>query len=159
MFLVSILLRHAPSPQIRLVRVMIVQRVLLHLEVEMKRLNEKKKFATALALFDRHKQKQNSTDRIIVQAFKACTQLGDLERGRNIHKTLLNTSLSDVYIQSALIHFYSRSIVCFASNHRYKRGILVQCGCTSDAQRIYDSSKRQTLPHYAAMMKGECRRV
>jgi hypothetical protein len=84
----------------------------INIETEMKNLNGRKEFVKAIALFDKHKHKHQEmpTDRAVVQALKACTRLGDVKRGVNIHKELANHSLKDVYIQSALIHFYSKLI-------------------------------------------------
>jgi hypothetical protein len=82
----------------------------INIETEMKNLNDRKEFVKAIALFDKHKHQQMPTDRAVVQALKACTRLGDLKHGVNIHKQLSNDSLKDVYIQSTLIHFYSKLI-------------------------------------------------
>ena len=82
----------------------------INIETEMKMLNDRKEFAKAIALFDRHKSQEIPTDRAIVQALKACTRLGDVKCGVNIHKQLSNHSLKNSYIQSTLIYFYSKLI-------------------------------------------------
>lgn len=82
----------------------------INTETEMKKLNDRKEFAKAIALFDKYKHQQVPTDRAVVQAIKACTRLGDFKRGVTIHKELSNHSLNDIYIQSTLIHFYSKLI-------------------------------------------------
>ena len=82
----------------------------IHIESEMKRLNDRKEFAKVIALFDKYKHEQIPTDRSIVQVLKACARLGDVKYGVNIHKELSNHSLNDVYIRSTLIHFYSKFI-------------------------------------------------
>jgi hypothetical protein len=76
----------------------------------MKILNDRKEFAKAIALFDKRKYQQMPTDRAIVQALKACTQLRDAKYGVKIHKELSTHSLSNIYIQTTLIHFYSKLI-------------------------------------------------
>lgn len=82
----------------------------ISVENQMKNLNDRKQFAETIALFDKHKHEQIPTDRSIVQVLKACTQLREVKLGRKIHKELSNHSLKDVYIRSALIHFYSKLI-------------------------------------------------
>ena len=84
----------------------------IHIEIEMKQLNDRKEFGKAMALFNEHKDQEIRTDRSIVQALKACTGLRDVKHGVNIHKELTNQSLNNVYIQTALIHFYSKIIHC-----------------------------------------------
>ncbi|UJR23867.1 hypothetical protein I4U23_026839 [Adineta vaga] len=108
----------------------------INIDIEMKKLNDRKEFVKALDLFDEHKHQTILTDRIIVQVLKACTQLGYLERGLIIHKNLSDSSLNNSYIQPTLIHFY------------------MQCGRVNDAQRVFDSSVNKTLAHYGVMMKG-----
>ncbi|CAF1579670.1 unnamed protein product [Adineta ricciae] len=107
-----------------------------NIELEMRRLNERKLFTKTLDLFDRHKNSELLTDRIIVQALKACTQLSSLERGQDIHEQLSNQSTNNIFVQTSLIHFY------------------MQCGRVSDAQRVFDSCVNKTMVHYGSMMKG-----
>ncbi|UJR24038.1 hypothetical protein I4U23_027003 [Adineta vaga] len=102
----------------------------------MKKLNDRKEFVKALDLFDKLKHQTILTDRILLQAFKACTQLGYLERGQIIHKNLSDSLLNNSYIQTSLINFY------------------MQCGRVNDAQRVFDSSVKKTPVHYGSMMKG-----
>ncbi|UJR24074.1 hypothetical protein I4U23_027042 [Adineta vaga] len=108
----------------------------INIDIEMKKLNDRKEFVKALDLFDKHKHQSILTDRILVQAFKACTQLGYIERGQIIHKELPNNLLNNSYIQTSLINFY------------------MQCGRINDAQCVFDLSKNKTLIHYGSMMKG-----
>ncbi|UJR24004.1 hypothetical protein I4U23_026969 [Adineta vaga] len=109
----------------------------INIDIEIKKLNDRKEFVKALDLFDKQKHQTILTDRIVIQVLKACTQLGYLERGLIIHKNLSDSSLNSSYIQTTLIHFY-----------------VMQCGRVNDAQRVFDSSKNKTLIHYGAMMKG-----
>ena len=64
----------------------------IHTQSEMKKFNDRKEFDKVIALFDKHKNEQIPTDRSIVQVLKACTRLGDIKYGVNIHKELLNNS-------------------------------------------------------------------
>ncbi|UJR24021.1 hypothetical protein I4U23_026986 [Adineta vaga] len=131
----SIISHHTKSKYINLLRTIISSKQ-INIDIEMKKLNDRKEFVKALDLFDKHKQQTILTDRIIVQAFKACTQLGYLERGQIIHKNLSDSSLNNSYIQTSLINFY------------------MQCGRVNDAQRVFDSSVKRTSIHYGSMMKG-----
>ena len=76
----------------------------------MKILNGDEQYGKVLDLFEQHKQQNNinplSTG-IIVQALKACTQMGDLRRGQDIHRLFLSRVKTDPYILSSFIHFYS----------------------------------------------------
>ncbi|UJR24035.1 hypothetical protein I4U23_027000 [Adineta vaga] len=131
----SLISHHTKSKYINLLRT-ITSTKQINVDIEMKKLNDRKEFVKALDLFDKHKQQTILTDRILVQAFKACTQLGYLERGQVIHKNLSNSSLKNSYIQTTLINFY------------------MQCGRVNDAQCVFDSSVNKTLIHYGSMMKG-----
>ncbi|CAF1340153.1 unnamed protein product [Adineta ricciae] len=109
-----------------------------NIELEMKNLNDKKHFTKALDLFDKHQQSSEIlTDKVIVQALKACTQLTSFERGRSIHEKLSNQSTKNMFVQTSLIHFY------------------MQCGRVNDAQRVFDSCVNKNVVHYGAMMKGD----
>jgi len=80
------------------------------IELEMKNLNDKQQFTTALDLFDKYERQTIPTDVAICQALRACTQLGYLERGQIIHKKLSKNSLNNTYIQPLLIQLYSKFI-------------------------------------------------
>ncbi|UJR24047.1 hypothetical protein I4U23_027012 [Adineta vaga] len=108
----------------------------INIDIEMKKLNDRKEFVKALDLFDKHKHQTILTDRILVRAFKACTRLSYLERGQIIHKNLSDSLLNNSYIQTSLINFY------------------IECGRMNDAQRVFDSSIKKTSAHYGSMMKG-----
>ena len=109
MFNIAIIPRHIRSTSINMICKATNSRV-IHLDSEMKKLNDRKEFAKVIALFDKHKHEQIPTDRSIVQVLKACAQLRDVKYGVKIHKELSNHSLKDVYIQSTLIHFYSKFV-------------------------------------------------
>ena len=102
-----ILFRQVKSNYFTILRA-IVNSSQLNIELEMIRLNERKQFTKTLDLFDKHHDPDALTDRIIVQALKACSQLGSFERGHNIHKQLSNQSKNNRFIQASLIHFYSK---------------------------------------------------
>ena len=82
----------------------------INVEVEMKKFNDKQQYMKALDLFDQHEHQIVLTDRLIVQALKACSQLGHFERGQIIHKKLPNNLLDNNYVQTSLINFYGKYI-------------------------------------------------
>ena len=99
--------RQAQSYYFAIIRT-IVSSPQLNIELEMRRLNQTKQFTKTLDLFDKYQHHGTLTDRVIVQALKACTQLGFLERGQNIHKKLSSQLKNGIYVQTSLIHFYSK---------------------------------------------------
>ncbi len=104
-----IVLRHTRSNLVNVIRTA-TKSTHINIEAQMKTLNDRKEFAKAISLFDKHKHEQIPTDRAVVQALKACTQLGDVKYAVKIHKNLSNHSLNNTYIQSILIYFYSKLI-------------------------------------------------
>ena len=76
----------------------------------MKSLNDNKQFKKALELFDKHKENKikRLSSLIITQALKACTHLGELQRGKAIHHLISSRIKNDIYISASLIHLYSK---------------------------------------------------
>ncbi|CAF0889915.1 unnamed protein product [Adineta steineri] len=107
----------------------------------MKFLNDNKQFNKTLELFDKHRKSkiQTFSSFTITQALKACTHLGDLQRGKNIHHLISTHIKEDVYISTSLIHLY------------------MQCGDVQHAELLFDKSTDRVLPMYGAMMKGYLR--
>lgn len=79
------------------------------LEKQMKIFNQEKQFRKVLDLFDLHKNNLSTdfSNMIISQVLKACTQLGDLRQGTDIHRRFSSRIKDDPYIVTALIHMYS----------------------------------------------------
>jgi len=77
---------------------------------QMKQLNDKKQFKKALQLFDEYKNinPETTSDFIISQALKACTQIGDFQRGSSIHRLLSSKLKNNATILASLIHLYSK---------------------------------------------------
>ena len=77
------------------------------LNIQMKLLNNRKKFRKALGLFDKHKEDNANklSSSAITQALKACAQTCDLEHGSAIHKLISSRINNDNYIWTSLIHF------------------------------------------------------
>ncbi len=85
---------------------------------QMKILNDEKQFEKALNLFEIYKQKNidDNSSMIITQALKACTHIGDLQRGLTIYHRLSSSLKNDSYILASLIHLYSMFMqyICFS---------------------------------------------
>ena len=79
------------------------------LGVRVKQLNDMKQFRKAIALFDKHDQKQQSTPVATNQVLRACVELSDFERGKDIHKRLSPYLANNTFIRTSLIRLYSRS--------------------------------------------------
>ncbi|CAF0979125.1 unnamed protein product [Rotaria sordida] len=80
---------------------------------QMKLLNNKKEFKKSLELFDKYKEKNNiekCSNCIIIQVLKACTEIGDLKHGSNIHNLISPRLKYDPYVLPSLIHLYSKFI-------------------------------------------------
>jgi hypothetical protein len=75
----------------------------------MKLLNDKKEFKRALELFDKYNENNIETfsNFTIIQAIKACTQIGDLQRGSTIHYLISSRVKNDPRILGSLIQFYN----------------------------------------------------
>ncbi|UJR15099.1 hypothetical protein I4U23_002066 [Adineta vaga] len=110
----------------------------IDLGYQMKLLNEKKQFKQSIDLFE-HSKDQNVkqlSSFIICQALKACGQLGDLQRGSNIHRFISSSSSIDHVVLTALIQFY------------------MQCNDVKRAESVFTEIANKALFHYGAMMKG-----
>ena len=83
---------------------------------KMKKLIELKQYRKALALFD--EQSKMNTDFEINMALKACTKLNDYQRGMKIQQQLSSQSLKNPYIQTSLIHFYSKSFILQSTDQK-----------------------------------------
>ncbi|CAF1037318.1 unnamed protein product [Adineta steineri] len=79
------------------------------LGMKMKSLNDNKQFNKSLELFDKFKinNVKSLSNLTISQALKACINLDDVQRGRNIHQLISSRINKDSYILISLIHFYS----------------------------------------------------
>jgi hypothetical protein len=71
-----------------------------------KRLIDSRQYQQVIDLF--HRQPQLSTDSIITMVLKASANLRDYRTGVHIHQQLTKKSLDNPYIQTSLIHFYSK---------------------------------------------------
>lgn len=78
-------------------------------ENQMKMMIAKRKFHEVIDLFDSYTQKhfQVTSSILVTHVLKAYTQLGDRQRGLQLHKTISSSLKQDPYVLSSLIHFYS----------------------------------------------------
>jgi hypothetical protein len=78
----------------------------VQLNTTMKKFIDAKQYKEALDIYDQHSQP--CTDVTFNLVLKACAKLFDRERGIEIHKQLSLKSLENSFIQTSLIHFYSK---------------------------------------------------
>jgi hypothetical protein len=69
---------------------------------------------------------------VINQALRACIELDDFERARNIHRQLSPDLLSNVFICTNLIRFYSQ---CFDYLIEYPSELFLDCSLISEVWR------------------------
>jgi hypothetical protein len=83
---------------------------------QMKIFNDKKQFEKSLHLFEKFQEnnKNKMSHLAIIQGLKACSQLGDLQRGLNIQNLLSSSMKKNPVVLTSLIHFYSK---LFKSNN------------------------------------------
>ena len=81
----------------------------------MQKLNKNRQYKKAIDLYEYEMKKENKqkTSLAVNQALKACAELGDIERGRDIHKNLSPTMTNNPFIQATLIRLYSRLFKVF----------------------------------------------
>ncbi|CAF1444333.1 unnamed protein product [Adineta steineri] len=108
------------------------------LGMKMKSLNDNKQFNKSLELFDKFKinNVKSLSNLTISQALKACINLNDVQRGRNIHQLISSRINKDSYILISLIHFY------------------IKCDYMKDAEILFEKLTKKSLSIYEAMMKG-----
>jgi len=83
----------------------------IHVSNQMKQLNKVKQFRKVIDLFDSYIQNDIPTDAIINQTLKACLELKDFKRGKEIHRNLSAQSMNNSFIQCYLIHLYSKFLL------------------------------------------------
>jgi hypothetical protein len=84
--------------------------ILIDFGAEMKKLNDNDQYQKAINLYEDQikKQNQKSSSLAVNQALKACVELGDIKRGKDIHKTLSASMANNTFIQTNLIRLYSK---------------------------------------------------
>ena len=81
-----------------------------NLAIRIKQLNDNKQFIKAIALFDKHGRELQSNSLAINQTLRACLELGDFKRGKEIHERLSPYLIDNAYIRTSLIRLYSRPV-------------------------------------------------
>ena len=83
-------------------------RCFLHssLSGKMKKMIDARQYKDVLDLLER--QSQPVDDTVFNIALKACTKLNAFHHGIKLHQQLSEKSLANPFIQSSLIHFYSK---------------------------------------------------
>jgi hypothetical protein len=107
--LLNKLFNHRLASTIIIVKRPVIIKSDVDLVTQMKLLNDQKQFKKALELFDQHKDNKIGTcsDLMINQVLKACANIGDLQRGLNIHHMISSRTKKNPYILTSLIHLYS----------------------------------------------------
>ena len=124
------------------------------LESTMKKLTDSRQYQKVLDLFGQQSSIP-TTSTALTLALKACTKLHDRERGIEIHRQLSTRSLEDPYVQTSLIHFYSKhSFLRDRALPRYFRSLLVQSRDVDRAEKIFSIIDDKTIFMYGAMFKG-----
>ena len=90
------------------------QSTVINLASQMKRFNDNRQFQKAIHLYEDQIRKENKqNDSMAVnQALKACIELNDIERAKDIHKNLTSQMINNHFIQSNLIRLYSKLLNC-----------------------------------------------
>lgn len=83
----------------------------INLDEQMKKLNDQKQYEKCLDLFDKYQQINKNkpfSSLSVTQALKACTRIGDFQRGLTIASILPSRLKNDPTIITSFIHFYSK---------------------------------------------------
>jgi hypothetical protein len=82
------------------------------LDVQMKRLNDQKKYRQAMDLYERSRREKNSTSRLLVdQALRALIELRDFHRAIDIENEISSDQLQSPFIRNRLIRLHSQLFV------------------------------------------------
>ncbi|WCJ36371.1 Pentatricopeptide repeat (PPR) superfamily protein [Euphorbia peplus] len=92
----------------------------------------------AIEIFDRMRDLEVKLDNFaLVSALSACAQLGELERGKEIHNYIeLNRIKIDSFLSTGLVDFYAK------------------CGCIDTALKIFELSSDRSLITWNAILIG-----
>ena len=81
--------------------------LLFDLGDQIKKLNDLKQFKNAIALFDKHDRSRQSNPIAMNQALRACIELGDFQKGKDIHRQLSPYLMKNSFVRTSLIRLYS----------------------------------------------------
>ncbi|KAJ7527991.1 hypothetical protein O6H91_16G079700 [Diphasiastrum complanatum] len=92
----------------------------------------------ALALYEQMKQEGVQPDNVtFVLLLKACASLAALEQGKQLHSEIIKRGFqSDVVVGNTLVDMYAK------------------CGCTEDAQELFDNMSERNVVSWNAMIAG-----
>lgn len=117
----------------------------------MKRLIDAKRYSEALHRYQQSAQRPTEYDSTL--ALKACTKLRDFSAGTRIHRQLSARALQNPFIQTSLIHFYSRQR-CDRLSPWVSSRFAVQCQRVDEAEKIFSQIKNKTIYMYGAIFQG-----
>lgn len=121
------------------------------LSATMKTLVDSGSYREALQLFYKSPHVQN--DPSVTLALKCAMKLQDYQSGMKIHRQLSSKSLKNPWVQSTLIHFYSKW--AHARDDNTSRYFLVQCRDITGAEKVFSSVQSNNLHAYGALLKGK----
>ena len=82
---------------------------LIALDVQMKQLNDKKRYRQAMDLFEsKHRAKQTSSSLLLDQALRASIELREFQRAIEIEREISASQLQSPFIRNRLIRLHSR---------------------------------------------------
>lgn len=119
----------------------------------MKQLIDAKRYAEALHMYQQSSQRP--TDYDSTMALKACTKLRDFSAGARIHRQLSAKTLRNPFVQTSLIHFYSRQH-CDHLSACVSTRFAVRSQRVDEAEKIFAHVKDKTIYMYGALFKGTC---
>ena len=78
------------------------------LDMQMKQLNDKKKYREAIELFESSLQQNKSSTKLLFdQALRACIELKDFQRGIEIESKISSNWMQNLFIRNRLIRLHS----------------------------------------------------
>ena len=122
----------------------------MELHSQIKSLIDSQKYQNVLDLFDCHHRISN--DPTITLALKASAAIRDYKSGLRIHQQLSEQPTNNPWIQSSLIHFYSK--LTSMQKCLSDISIVVRCNDVPNAEKIFSSIEKKNVYVYGAMFKG-----
>ena len=121
-------------------------------ELKIKELSNSKKYAEVLDFY--HQQCKSSSALCSTIALKAAIKLGDYQSGVRIHEKLSTELLENHFVQTSLLHLYSRFEIDIINSLFQHDLFLVQIGDVNRAQKIFSTIEKKTVHMYGVMLKG-----
>lgn len=108
---------------------------------DMRRLFDTKRYADALSLYQRSSKCPTHYDSTL--ALRACAKLHNYPAGVRIHQQLSAQVLQNQFIQTALIHFYSRQQLLLIARHVFTLALQCNADALIKRKRSLHNSRRK----------------